>query len=81
MACMCGDLQCWSCGPAQGNVRCPLCRAWVDEGCHLHLTPEGEIKPQYRDALRKAEAEERQGEEQMAEEYRAAQEWRRKGLI
>jgi hypothetical protein len=33
MPCMCGDLCCPSCGPAQGNVRCPVCRAWASEGC------------------------------------------------
>lgn len=33
MACMCGDLCCPSCGPAQGNSRCPICGAWASEGC------------------------------------------------
>ncbi len=33
MACMCGDICCSSCGPAQGNSRCPVCRAWASEGC------------------------------------------------
>ena len=38
MACMCGDICCPSCGPAQGNWRCPLCRAWASEGCeHLEV--------------------------------------------
>jgi len=31
--CMCGDLCCPSCGPAQGNWRCPVCRAWASDGC------------------------------------------------
>ena len=31
--CMCGDTQCPSCGPAQGNSRCPACRTWADDGC------------------------------------------------
>lgn len=36
MACMCGDTHCPSCGPAQGNWRCPICWAWADDGCdHL----------------------------------------------
>lgn len=32
MPCMCGDIRCFSCGPAQGNNRCPICRKWDDEG-------------------------------------------------
>lgn len=33
MPCMCGDLQCPSCGPAQGNFKCPVCGAWADDCC------------------------------------------------
>ena len=33
MPCMCGDICCASCGPAQGNWRCPLCGAWASDGC------------------------------------------------
>lgn len=34
MSCMCGDLYCGSCGPAQGNGRCYNCGAWaMDGGC------------------------------------------------
>lgn len=34
MACMCGDLYCWSCGPAQGNSKCHICGKWdMDGGC------------------------------------------------
>lgn len=41
--CMCGDLQCPSCGPAQGNWKCPLCGTWVDEGCvHMEEAERGE---------------------------------------
>jgi hypothetical protein len=32
MPCMCGDLYCLSCGPAQGNGRCNECGAWDDDG-------------------------------------------------
>lgn len=32
MPCMCGDLYCWSCGPAQGNYKCEICGKWDDEG-------------------------------------------------
>jgi len=28
MACMCGDTYCNSCGPLQGNDRCPICKQW-----------------------------------------------------
>ena len=31
--CMCGDVCCSSCGPAQGNFRCVVCGAWASEGC------------------------------------------------
>jgi hypothetical protein len=61
-------------------VRCPICRAWADEDCD-HLTPEGDVRPEYEAAARVAEADERRAEEQMAEEFRLSQEWRRKGLI
>lgn len=34
MPCDCGDTYCSSCGPAQGNSRCPWCGAWeADGGC------------------------------------------------
>lgn len=34
MPCMCGDLCCRSCGPAQGNYRCSECGRWsMDGGC------------------------------------------------
>lgn len=34
MPCMCGDIYCHSCGPAQGNHRCPNCGLWTyDGGC------------------------------------------------
>lgn len=29
--CLCGDLYCGSCGPAQGNHRCGNCGEWADE--------------------------------------------------
>lgn len=32
MACMCGDIHCPSCGPAQGNNRCSACGNWADDG-------------------------------------------------
>jgi len=34
MPCSCGDPYCWSCGPPQGNVKCPVCGVWsADGGC------------------------------------------------
>ena len=30
MPCMCGDLYCYSCGPAQGAWQCDMCGAWDD---------------------------------------------------
>lgn len=39
MSCMCGDYCCPSCGPAQGNWRCPICREWASEGCD-HMADE-----------------------------------------
>jgi hypothetical protein len=54
MPCMCGDSHCSSCGPAQGNRRCPLCGAWADEGCE-HVDEEtGRIKPEFEQAVREA---------------------------
>jgi len=48
MACMCGDIHCSVCGPAQGNYRCVLCKAWADDGCE-HLDAEtGEIREEFR---------------------------------
>jgi len=32
MPCMCGDICCPSCGPAQGNFKCPNCGVWDSDG-------------------------------------------------
>jgi hypothetical protein len=32
MQCICGDIYCHSCGPAQGNYHCSNCGKWTDEG-------------------------------------------------
>lgn len=37
MACMCGDTQCSSCGPAQGNGKCPACGEWQDDHAEHEL--------------------------------------------
>lgn len=39
--CLCGDIQCPTCGPAQGNFKCPICHTWVDDQCE-HLTDDGQ---------------------------------------
>jgi hypothetical protein len=42
MPCMCGDICCPSCGPAQGNWKCPICHEWVSEGCiHIEQSTDG----------------------------------------
>jgi hypothetical protein len=78
MACLCGDTHCWSCGPAQGNTKCPICNAWADDGCE-HVDDDGAIKPEFKAAEAAAyeadrlaaEAEAKQGaeDERLAEEY------------
>jgi hypothetical protein len=58
--CLCGDIQCPSCGPAQGNWKCCLCGSWADEEC-IHINPRtGRYKKRYMKAVNehyKAEAE------------------------
>lgn len=70
MACMCGDTQCPSCGPAQGNVRCPICGAWADDGCE-HVGEDGQILPAFQDAADAAEAARAEADQRFAEEYLA----------
>ena len=49
MSCMCGDTHCFSCGPAQGNWRCPICRLWADDSCdHIEwIEDTPQLKPEY----------------------------------
>ena len=61
--CLCGDTHCSSCGPAQGNWRCPICLAWADDCCD-HISEEtGDLKPEFH-----AEAEEKARQEALADE-------------
>lgn len=30
--CLCGDIYCHSCGPAQGNIQCEMCGSWSQDG-------------------------------------------------
>jgi hypothetical protein len=62
MPCMCGDYCCWSCGPAQGNWKCPICNVWVSEGCEHVTERKGKLvlKKKYEkqaERIAKAEAE------------------------
>ena len=60
MSCMCGDYCCPSCGPAQGNWRCPICNVWASECC-VHISSRtGNLKARYKaqaKRIAKAEAE------------------------
>lgn len=47
MSCMCGDTHCFSCGPAQGNFRCPICGTWLDDGCEHFDEVTGHLKPEF----------------------------------
>lgn len=77
--CMCGDTQCPSCGPAQGNWRCPICGAWADDGCE-HIGEDGEIKPEFQAQVAEIARQQAQADEDYAnaiqEDARLAEEWR-----
>lgn len=81
MSCMCGDLQCPSCGPAQGNWRCIICGMWADDPCE-HMAEEGQgsdnnrwgnYKPEFHaqceEEARKVEEGEALVEKELREEY------------
>jgi uncharacterized Zn finger protein (UPF0148 family) len=56
---MCGDLCCPSCGPAQGNWKCPICGTWASETCE-HIGEDGKLLSQFvaqAEAAAKAEAD------------------------
>jgi hypothetical protein len=57
MPCMCGDTHCPSCGPAQGNSQCPLCGAWLDDGCAHFNEETGFSMPEFQAAFQQAERE------------------------
>jgi len=69
MPCMCGDYCCWSCGPAQGNWKCPICGEWASEGCkHIGVRSQKLLKRYEKQAERIAKAE-AEAEEKMAKEW------------
>jgi len=74
MPCMCGDYCCASCGPAQGNWKCPICGEWASEAC-IHIGDDGsdtlptEVKPEFKAEADAAFERERQAAEQMAKDY------------
>jgi hypothetical protein len=68
MPCMCGDTHCSSCGPAQGNSRCPICRAWADDGCEHFDEETGELKPEFHAKAAEIAAQERAADDAYAEE-------------
>ena len=47
MPCMCGDYLCGSCGPAQGNWKCPLCGTWASECCEHMAEDDSGLKPEF----------------------------------
>lgn len=68
MPCMCGDIYCGSCGPAQGNYRCPICGKWsADEG-----TDEACVCTE--EEIRKFDEEEARIQQEMDEAERALEE-------
>ncbi len=69
MPCMCGDTHCPSCGPAQGNSRCPICRAWLDDGCEHFDENTGELKPEFHAAAEEAARAEDAFWEQYARDF------------
>jgi hypothetical protein len=54
MPCMCGDICCPSCGPAQGNSKCGLCEEWASEGCIHYDEETGNYKLEYQKAIEEA---------------------------
>ena len=57
--CMCGDIRCWSCGPAQGNHKCPVCGKWDDEGgCEYPEVCEDALNELYDEEARRCEQKE-----------------------
>ncbi len=57
--CLCGDIYCGSCGPAQGNYKCPACGRWTaDGGCKNPRACEDIMEKTYDDEREDEYAEE-----------------------
>ena len=72
MPCMCGDYCCWSCGPAQGNWKCPICNQWTSEGCQHIGVRSGKLLKRFEkqaERIAKAEAMAEEAEEAAAREW------------
>ncbi len=69
MPCMCGDICCPSCGPAQGNSRCGLCGEWASESCIHYDEETGDYKAEYREAAKEAARKEYEAEQKMFEQW------------
>ncbi len=63
MSCMCGDTHCSSCGPAQGNSRCPICRSWMDDCCEHFDEETSQMKPEFVDEAKRLYEEELKADE------------------
>ena len=67
MPCMCGDICCSSCGPAQGNWRCPICRQWASEACE-HMNEEGDgLKAEFMAQAEEVQRREREADDMIAQ--------------
>ena len=72
--CMCGDYCCPSCGPAQGNWRCPICRQWASEACEHVDEDTGDLKAEHHAVVERMAAAERAADEEYERASRLAQE-------
>lgn len=62
--CLCGDICCPSCGPAQGNWRCPICGEWASNVC-VHMSDDGNsIKPEFEELAKQKQKEQAAADEQ-----------------
>lgn len=75
MTCMCGDYLCSSCGPAQGNWKCPICNEWASEGCEHIDEDTGDLKREFVNQAQEIEEMIRQQEEEMYHEYMKGDSW------
>jgi hypothetical protein len=65
---MCGDIQCPSCGRAQGNWKCPICGAWQDDGCG-HFDEDGNVVEKHQQDVVDSMIQQREEEDDLAAWY------------